>query len=70
MKKLLYAIVGFGSVFCAAARDQEYRTPEWNGCIRQYYDPNMYNWLSFENQCGESLYIVFIANNPGTAEAP
>ena len=44
---------------------QQFVRPEFNGCIRQYYDPNMYNWLAFENVCSQSLSIVYIPNSPG-----
>lgn len=29
-------------------------------CIRQFYDPQTYNWLSFENDCGADISITFI----------
>jgi hypothetical protein len=44
---------------------QTYKSRNYNGCIRQFYDPNQYNWLGFENGCAEPLYVVYIAFNPG-----
>ena len=48
-----------------AVHAQTYRTPEFNQCVRQFYDSRMYNWLAYENTCGESITINFIPNNPG-----
>ena len=44
---------------------QTYKSPQWNGCIQQFYDRDVYNWLSFRNGCSESVTVVFIPNNPG-----
>jgi hypothetical protein len=37
-----------------------YLTPLPASCVRQYYDPATYNWLAFENDCGQPVYIEFI----------
>ena len=44
---------------------QKYRSPEWNGCIQQFYDPDFYNWLSFRNTCSEALAVTYIGRKPG-----
>ena len=49
-----------------AAHAQAYRTHEFHQCVRQFYDPQMYNWLSYKNTCGESITIHFI---PAAGEA-
>jgi len=43
----------------------DYRSPIYNHCIREFYDPNMYNWFSFENTCSEALSVTFIPYDPG-----
>jgi len=32
-------------------------------CIHQFWDPKFYNWLSFENTCGQAIHLDFIATN-------
>lgn len=49
----------------SAESGDDYRSPAYNHCIRSFYDPNMYNWYSFENTCSEALSITFIPYNPG-----
>ena len=38
----------------------------YNSCIQQFYDRDMYNWLSFRNTCGNALNVTYRWNN-GTA---
>ena len=38
---------------------QGHGTPTLNSCIKEFYDPGMYNYLSFRNTCTQSLTIVF-----------
>ena len=38
----------------------QYSTPLATSCVRQFWDPNTYNWLSFENNCGQAIYVTFI----------
>jgi hypothetical protein len=45
--------------------DADYRSPVYNHCIRSFYDPDMYNWYSFENTCSEAVAVTFIPYNPG-----
>ena len=30
----------------------------YNHCVREFYDPEMYNWLSYENLCSFSISVV------------
>jgi hypothetical protein len=39
-------------------------------CIRSYYNPQMYNWYSFQNNCGQAVHLVWIANNPSDSFGP
>ena len=34
-----------------------------NSCIREFYDPGMYNYLTYKNNCSQSLTIVFVAKD-------
>jgi hypothetical protein len=43
----------------------QYSTPLATSCVRQFYDPTAYNWLSFENNCGQAIYINYIPHHPG-----
>ena len=35
----------------------------FNGCVRFFYNPKMYNWYSVENNCGEGIRVTFINPN-------
>ena len=59
----VYGLLMLGATATASA--QQYVTPQFNGCIRQFYDPAMYNWLAYENTCSESLSVTFVPNQPG-----
>jgi hypothetical protein len=67
MKARLFAVFVFGLLMLggSAAFAQQYVTPEYNGCIRQFYDPSMYNWLAYENTCSQSLTVTFVPYQPG-----
>lgn len=43
----------------------QYSTPLDTSCVRQFWDPNTYNWLSMENNCGQAIYVAFIFHRPG-----
>lgn len=32
-----------------------------SGCIGQFWDPKYYNWLSFQNNCGQAIHLSWIA---------
>jgi hypothetical protein len=42
---------------------QVHQIPARNSCIREFYDPGMYNYLTFKNNCSQSLTIVFVAKD-------
>ena len=62
---ILLAVSGLLMLGASAASAQQYVTPTFNGCIRQFYDPSMYNWMTYENNCGQSLSVTFVPNEPG-----
>jgi hypothetical protein len=43
----------------------QYTTPLASSCVRQFFDPNTNNWLSFENDCGQPIYVSYIPRHPG-----
>jgi hypothetical protein len=43
----------------------QYSTPLATSCVRQFWDPNTYNWLSFENNCGQAIYLNYMPHRPG-----
>ncbi len=42
---------------------QSHEIPALNSCIKEFYDPGMYNYLSFKNNCTQALTIVFVAKD-------
>jgi hypothetical protein len=38
--------------------------PITQACISEFWDPNSYNWLSFQNNCGQPINLTWIAKNP------
>jgi len=42
---------------------QRHEIPQLNSCIKEFYDPEMYNWLTYRNDCTQALTIVFIAKD-------
>jgi hypothetical protein len=65
MRKLGFSVVMLLMLLSTAAFAQEYLSPEYSNCIREYYDPAMYSWLSYENVCGHGISIVYVPYNPG-----
>jgi hypothetical protein len=45
------------------AKAQEYTQPV-DYCITEFYDPGMYNWLSYRNNCGGTVHVQFVSNRP------
>jgi hypothetical protein len=41
-----------------------YLAPITQGGVREFWDPKFYNWLSFENDCGQAISLTWIAKNP------
>lgn len=50
-------------VVAASAFAQGHQIPTLNSCIREFYDPGMYNYLTFQNNCTHSLTLVFVAKD-------
>lgn len=45
------------------ALSQRHEIPKLTSCIREFYDPEMYNYLTYKNTCTESLTVVFVAKD-------
>jgi hypothetical protein len=41
-----------------------YLAPITLNCVREFWDPKIYNWLSFENDCGQAIHLTWIAKSP------
>jgi hypothetical protein len=54
----LLTIVNADSAFA-----QRHEIPALNSCIREFYDPGMYDYLTYKNNCSQSLTIVFVAKD-------
>jgi hypothetical protein len=67
MRRLVFAfpILTLMMLLSTSAFAQAYVSPEYNNCIREFYDPAMYNWLSYENVCGHGISIVYVPYRPG-----
>jgi hypothetical protein len=48
------------SVGQPASAAASYITPLSGSCIREFWDPKQYNWLSFQNSCAQTIYLTFI----------
>ncbi len=40
---------------------QRHEIPPLTSCIKEFYDREMYNYLTFINNCSQSLTLVFLA---------
>jgi hypothetical protein len=49
-----------GAASGSSSSGPAYRTPLAPSCVRQYWDQQLYNWLAFENDCGQPIYLTFI----------
>ena len=47
-----------------------YLAPITQNCVREFWDPKFYNWLSFENDCGQAVHLTFIAKSPSDHFGP
>lgn len=54
----LVTIAGDPGIFA-----QTHEIPVLNSCIKEFIDPGMYNYLSFKNNCTQSLTVVFVAKD-------
>ena len=59
----LTAVALFTTVNAGSAFAQRHEIPALNSCIREFYDPGMYNYLTFKNKCAQSLTLVFVAKD-------
>jgi hypothetical protein len=57
---LLLAVAGF--LISPLAHAQQYATVATN-CLREYYDPNSYNWLTYQNTCGQAIHITMVGRD-------
>ena len=55
------APLAFAMVLGALA--QRHEIPPLNSCIKEFYDPEMYNYLTFQNTCAQSLTVVLVAKD-------
>jgi hypothetical protein len=46
---------------------QAHETSQLNSCIKEFYDPGMYNYLTFQNTCTKSLTLVLVAKDGSAA---
>lgn len=67
------ASYGGGGAGTVGGSEAGYTTPPEQGCISQFWDPKYYNWLSFQNNCGQAINLTWIAKSPsdtfGTSSA-
>ncbi len=60
---LLSAAAFFVLASAPGTSAQTHKIPALNSCIKEFYDPGMYNYLSFKNSCAQTLTIVFVAKD-------
>src|SRR3954470_21732407 len=60
---LVAAAALFTTVNPSSAVGQRHEIPQLNSCIEEFYDPEMYNYLTYRNHCTESLTVVFVAKD-------
>jgi hypothetical protein len=53
----------FTVMYPLTAFAQSHEIPQLNSCIEQFYDPGMYNYLTFKNKCSHSLTVVLVAKD-------
>jgi TPR repeat protein len=49
-----------GAASGSSSSGPAYLTPLAASCVRQYWDQQLYDWLAFENDCGQPVYLTFI----------
>lgn len=62
---LIAAVFTVGTASTAVA--QRHEIPTLSSCIREFYDPGMYNYLTFKNNCSHSVTLVFVAKDASGA---
>ena len=48
------------AMFTPAAAEQKYVAPI-EGCLSEFYDSQYYNWLSYRNNCSQSVSVTFVS---------
>jgi hypothetical protein len=61
---------GSGGSGSSGGNSGNYLAPITQGCVREFWDPKFYNWLSFENDCGQAIHLTFIAKSPSDHFGP
>lgn len=54
---------GSGSTGFTGTSGAVYANPLASTCVSTFWDPKYYNWLSFQNNCGQAIYLSFIFNS-------
>jgi hypothetical protein len=66
MRRSLISLVA-GTLFTittvSSTSAQRHEIPQLNSCIKEFLDPEMYNYLTFKNTCSNALSLVFIAKD-------
>src|SRR5262249_29154520 len=62
-RTMIATIIAATLAVTAATAAQRYTSPRFNSCIHEFYDSSMYNWLAFENACGQRLSVTYIGYN-------
>ena len=58
---LILIVVGVSALAGAwTASAQGHRIPVLSSCIKEFYDPGMYNYLTFQNTCTQAVTLVFV----------
>jgi hypothetical protein len=55
---------GGGSSGTSGGNSGAYLAPIAQSCVREFWNPKFYNWLSFENDCGQAINLTWIAKSP------
>jgi len=53
----------FAVVNAENALGQRHEIPALKSCIREFYDPEMYDYLTYKNNCSQALSMVFVAKD-------
>lgn len=71
MRRSLLFLLGTAwlAVGCGGnAKAQGHVTPTLSSCVREFYDPEMYNYLTFKNNCTHGVTVAFVPKgSSGTA---
>jgi hypothetical protein len=55
---------GSGGSGSSGGNSGTYLAPITQGCVREFWNPKFYDWLSFENDCGQAINLTWIAKSP------